>query len=164
MTPAGIEVATFRSVSQCLNHCATVVPPTYEVWQLNTPSVYYEQWVAILFNTSFVSNSGIQFVSWLQYFVCQKHYKKFPNISTRSLKSVIFGKGGIWFWDFAFDLDRKNSQGSQLNTETYTTVTQIAKEWISKSWVKFMPIYISDNQAIILYEPANTEHLNKQRL
>jgi len=42
--------------------------------------------MAILFNTSFVSNSGIQFVSWLKHLVCQKHYRKFPNISTRSLK------------------------------------------------------------------------------
>jgi len=27
MTPAGIEPATFRFVTQALNHCATAVPP-----------------------------------------------------------------------------------------------------------------------------------------
>jgi len=27
MTPAGIELATFRSEAQNLNHCATTVPP-----------------------------------------------------------------------------------------------------------------------------------------
>jgi len=113
----------------------------------------------IQFNTSFVSNSGIQFVPWLKYFVCQKHYKKFPNISTRSLE-----EGRIWSWDFGFDLDRKNTQGSQGNTATYTTERQIAKGLLSKSWFKFMPIYISDNQEIILYESANIEHLNKQSL
>jgi len=31
LTPAGIEPATFRFVTQHLNHCATAVPSTNEV-------------------------------------------------------------------------------------------------------------------------------------
>ena len=32
MTPTGIEPATFRFVSQHLNHCATAVPNIYMYW------------------------------------------------------------------------------------------------------------------------------------
>jgi hypothetical protein len=39
MTPSGIDPATFRFVTQCLNHCATACPPTCVVPIVNTKSV-----------------------------------------------------------------------------------------------------------------------------
>ena len=34
MTPAGIELATFRFVAQHVNHCATAVPRNFLYWRL----------------------------------------------------------------------------------------------------------------------------------
>jgi hypothetical protein len=35
MSPSGIELATFRFVAQCLNHCATACPIQTEVFSAN---------------------------------------------------------------------------------------------------------------------------------
>jgi hypothetical protein len=109
-----------------------------------------------------VSNSGIQFVSWLKHFVCQKHYKKFPNISTRSLEECDVLERA------EFDFETLVSIWIEKIVKVLNEIPQPTPQRDRSQKGEYQShgsnSCQSDNQEIILYEPANTEHLNKQSL
>jgi len=74
MTPSGIEPATYRFVSQHLNHCATVVPRHKRSWYFNIIIMLTE-----LYETQ-MSKNKTQRDDYIQLQVSWHNFGKFSNI------------------------------------------------------------------------------------
>jgi len=100
MTPAGIEPATFRFVTQHLNHCATAVPARYMYYNTNNDELMFSysgleqrQYTNMNFSTAVNIHLHKHFTEWTNKFTwineCNFYYSAITDVS--AIHVAIFG-------------------------------------------------------------------------
>ena len=104
MTPAGIELVTFRFVAQHLNHCATAVPNTNKC--------------TIIFTCSFIHNGSsnmFQQLRWPSPGKDKQEYNYIRNSETVILVLVLMSKEYIYIYIYIIVQFKHNFFASNYN-------------------------------------------------